>query len=135
VLGVAAQAGLHTWLLAYSNVPTGDVSDLLWKGLSTVNAVSLAVLIFGLWRTSNAWLRSLCANDVLVYFGKISYGFYLLLPLCFFMQPSIIAVMPILAKVPAIVTSFVITFIMAVVTFHYLQTPINNVREHLPIAR
>jgi peptidoglycan/LPS O-acetylase OafA/YrhL len=135
VLGVAAQAGLHTWLLAYSNVPTGDVSDLLWKGLSTVNAVSLAVLIFGLWRTSKAWLRGLCANDVLVYFGKISYGFYLLLPLCFFMQPSIIAVVPILAKVPAIVTSFVITFIMAVVTFHYLQTPINNVREHLPIAR
>lgn len=135
VLGVAAQAGLHTWLLAYSNVPTGDVSDLLWKGLSTVNAVSLALLIFGLWRTSNAWLRGLCANDVLVYFGKISYGFYLLLPLCFFMQPSIIAVMPILTKVPAIVTSFVITFIMAVVTFHYLQTPINNVREHLPIAR
>lgn len=135
LLGIASQAALHTWLLMYSNVQPGDMSDLLWKGLSTVNAISIAVLIFGLWRTSNAWLRGLCANDVLVYFGKISYGFYLLLPLCFFMQPSIIAVMPILTKVPPIVTSFVITFIMAVVTFHYLQSPINNVREHLPIAR
>jgi peptidoglycan/LPS O-acetylase OafA/YrhL len=135
ILGIFSQIGIHTWLLAYSNIPTGDISDLLWKGLSTINALSLSMLIFGLWRTSNAWLRGLCANDVLVYFGKISYGFYILLPLCFFMQPSIIAVMPILAKVPAVVTSFVITFIMAVVTFHYLQTPINNVREHLPIAR
>jgi peptidoglycan/LPS O-acetylase OafA/YrhL len=116
-------------------VAPADVSDILWKGLSAVNAVSIAILIFGLWRTSNTWLRSLCANDVLVYFGKISYGFYILLPLCFFMQPSIIAVMPLLAKVPAIVTSFAITFVMAVVTFHYLQVPINNVREHLPIAR
>ena len=135
VLGLVAQAGLHAWLLVYGNVAPADVADLLWKGFSTINAISLAVLIFGLWRTSNAWLRGICANDVLVYFGKISYGFYLLLPLCFFMQPSIIAVMPILLKVPAIVTSFVITFIMAVVTFHYLQSPINNVREHLPIAR
>ena len=135
LIGIASQIALHTWILVYGNVPTADVSDLLWKGLSTVNALSLSILIFGMWRTSNAWLKGLIANDVLVYFGKISYGFYLLLPLCFFMQPSIVAVMPILAKVPAIVTSFVITFMMAVVTFHYLQVPINNVREHLPIAR
>ncbi len=135
LIGIASQVALHIWLLMYSNVPTNDISDMLWKGLSTVNAISIAILIFGLWRTSNAWLRGLCANDVLVYFGKISYGFYILLPLCFLMQPSIIAVMPMLAKVPPILTSFVITFVMAVVTYHYLQSPVNSVREHLPIAR
>jgi peptidoglycan/LPS O-acetylase OafA/YrhL len=134
VLGFAAQLALHAWIIL-KGVPGGDVADALWKGLSTANALSLAILIFGMWRTNSPWLRSVIANDVLVYFGKISYGFYLLLPLCFFMQPAIVTIMPILAKIPAIITSFVITFLMAVVTYHYLQVPINNVRENLALSK
>jgi peptidoglycan/LPS O-acetylase OafA/YrhL len=135
LLGLAGQAALHAWLICFDKASVLAVTNLLWKSLSTFNACTMAILIFGLWRTSNAILKGLFANEALVYFGKISYGFYLLLPLCFFMQSSIIAVMPVLAKVPPILTSFIITFIGAVLTFHYFQAPINNMRERLPIVR
>jgi peptidoglycan/LPS O-acetylase OafA/YrhL len=132
IIGLTAVIGLNAFEFYH---PPADITRALWKDHSVLFAISLAILMFGLWRTNNEWLKALCANDVLAYMGKISYGFYLLLPVVFFLLPSLDTVVPLLTKVHPLISCFVLTFLAAVVSWHYLQVPINNMREQLPIAK
>ncbi len=130
--GLFMQGGLQAYEV-WSHAKLGYWPEVLWKDHATISAVSFALLIIGLWRTSSPVLRSLFTTEVLVYFGKISYGFYLMMPVAFILQPAISALDPRLAHVHPIAISFMLASVLAMVGWHYLQLPISNMRGHIPL--
>jgi peptidoglycan/LPS O-acetylase OafA/YrhL len=130
--GLALQIGLQVYEV-WSHAKLGYWPEILWKDHATVSAISFALIIVGLWRSSSPVLKSLFTTEVLVYFGKISFGFYLMMPVAFILQPAISALDPRIAHVHPIAISFFIASVLAIIGWHYLQLPILNMRGNLPL--
>jgi len=134
LLGLTMQISLQLFELQ-SHVKAVFWPELLWKDHAIISAIACALMIVGLWRSASPALRSIFNIEALVYLGKISYGFYLLLPVCFILQPSISALAPQIAKISPIAVSFVLNLILSIVAYQYLQRPILNMRPDTPQAK
>ena len=131
LLGLTIQVGLQLFEIQ-NHVKVTFWPDILWKDHAFISAVACALMVVGLWRSASTVLCSIFNIDPIVYLGKISYGFYLLLPVSFILQPSISALAPQIAKVSPIAVSFVLNLIMSIVAYQYLQRPILNMRPDTP---
>jgi peptidoglycan/LPS O-acetylase OafA/YrhL len=134
LLGLTMQISLQLFELQ-SHVKAVFWPELLWKDHALISAVACALMVVGLWRSASPALRSIFNIEALVYLGKISYGFYLLLPVSFILQPSISALAPQIAKTSPIAVSFGLNLILSIVAYQYLQRPILNMRPDTPQAK
>jgi len=134
LLGLTMQISLQLFEIQ-NHIKTLFWSEVLWKDHAFISAVACALMVVGLWRSASPSLRAIFNIEALVYLGKISYGFYLLLPVCFILQPSISALAPQIAKISPIIVSFVLNLILSIVAYQYLQRPILNMRPDTPQAK
>jgi peptidoglycan/LPS O-acetylase OafA/YrhL len=95
------------------------------KTLLFLSAPCIAAYIIGLWRTQNKVILSVLGNKATAYLGRISYGLYVFhLPVLWF-APSVVHhyCMP---------WSFAVTLLLAVLSWHFFESPINNLKRKIP---
>jgi peptidoglycan/LPS O-acetylase OafA/YrhL len=155
-LNTKARATLATWLFFFGllvqaavvtievleDVEARPLNDPLASGLLTLSGISLAAIVFGLWRTENPILLKVFSFSCLAYLGKISYGLYVYHP---WAQWNI--AMPLWGIAPSWFTEhvnptlsiglvgFIVTVAMSVISWHWFESPINDYKDLFPYGK
>jgi peptidoglycan/LPS O-acetylase OafA/YrhL len=98
----------------------------------TFSGISMALIVFGLWRCVNPLVLSVFTLPPLVYLGKISYGLYILHWFSVMVSALIGLKVPALLQLNQVVVRFALTVIMAALSWHFFENPINNLKRKFP---
>ncbi|MBX9878863.1 MAG: acyltransferase [Candidatus Obscuribacterales bacterium] len=101
----------------------------------TVCAFAMALVVFGLWRTNNAFLLNTFSFRPIAYLGKISYGLYVFHMFSMPIGIFLLILVPSLAFITKPVLYFAITVGMASLSWYYLENPINRLKNRFPYGQ
>jgi peptidoglycan/LPS O-acetylase OafA/YrhL len=115
-------------LIAWCFVQTCFVSMAL-------KSLSLAMIVFGLWRTSNRHLLAFFCWPVFVYLGRISYGLYVFHNFAWSIRLWLASFFPAVGQIDSTLCAFLITVMLAVLSWHLLEGPANQLKRFFPYAK
>jgi peptidoglycan/LPS O-acetylase OafA/YrhL len=95
----------------------------------TLAGISLASIVFGLWRSTNETLVGIFSLPPLAYLGKISYGLYLFHWIALPWWLTLTILMPGLQSIDRAVGCLLITIFIAAVSWHLFENPINKFKD------
>ncbi|MFO0878781.1 MAG: acyltransferase [Gemmataceae bacterium] len=136
----------YSWLVALGAglvCATGlDFYHLRWLGAwglhllyQSLFGVGFTLILFGTWRLPDGWwLRLLCLPPI-VYLGRISYGLYVFHNFFYGIKPWLVEWLPPLRVIPAPALALATTILMAVLSWHLFEAPINRLKERLSYRR
>ena len=98
-------------------------------------SLGFAVVIIGLWKDDNCLASRILSVWPLVYLGRLSCGFYLIHLFTF--RPVFDAAKhsSALAMVPLPISTLLVTLALSALSWHFLETPINNWKKRFPLDR
>ena len=97
-----------------------------------LQSIFLAFMILGLKRTSNKVALSVFKFRPFVYIGQISYGLYSYHELGFVIAVSVISLYPALGLMTGPIFAFLLTMIIATLSYYWFETPINKLKRFFP---
>jgi len=98
----------------------------------TITAVLFALLIWSLWHADSDPVAKALAWGPLAYFGKISYGLYLIHPFMWNLFDIVKAKWEVLNGVPVFLGRLSLTVFFAVLSWHFFENPINKMKVKVP---
>jgi peptidoglycan/LPS O-acetylase OafA/YrhL len=120
--------GIVFHLFTLACLATGDLS---YFGTPCVY-LSYAIIVFGLWRTVNPIILGIFTLAPLVYLGRISYGLYIFHNFSWTIRSWLLERIPQLSIIDPCICYFLITLILAVLSWHLLETPMNRLKRLFP---
>ncbi len=98
-------------------------------------APAFAGLIVGLWHGGHTWPARLLAVPPLPYFGKMSYGMYLIHVFTWPMWDRIRLELPSAQVIPDFWATLVLTTILGMASWHFFESPINDLKDRVPYRK
>jgi peptidoglycan/LPS O-acetylase OafA/YrhL len=100
----------------------------------TFHAIGFALIVLGVWRLEDGWLLRLLSIAPVVYLGKISYGLYVFHNFCYGLKRPIVEWLPILRPIPGAAFALAATIVLAMLSWHLFEHPINRLKDRFPYA-
>jgi peptidoglycan/LPS O-acetylase OafA/YrhL len=91
------------------------------------------LIVFGLWHTKKPFIIGPLSFPPVVYLGKISYGLYVIH--MFVMYYHFPRFVPAVAHLPSLAGSLAVTVALAAVSWHCIESPINNLKHRFPYGK
>lgn len=125
--GLLSLAALSFALSKTSVVPQfhATPSQTLW-------AVAITLVVYGLWKEDSLWAAKILSIRPFVYLGKISYGLYLYHLFTWQLADYLVSKFPFLEAVSFFVLRFCLTVLLAMLSWHLFEGPINQLRTKIP---
>jgi peptidoglycan/LPS O-acetylase OafA/YrhL len=95
----------------------------------TLFAAAMACIVLGLWNEQKSIVSKILSWSPMSYFGKMSYGLYLYHLYTWDWPEYFGRGAPIFPKV---IIRLAFTFILAIVSWHWLKEPVNRLKKYLP---
>jgi peptidoglycan/LPS O-acetylase OafA/YrhL len=94
-----------------------------------------AALVLGLWHGGHTWFARALAIQPLPYFGKMSYGMYLIHVFTWPMLQVIEPVVPAITRIPEFWSSLILTTLLAMAAWHLFESPLNDLKDRIPYRK
>lgn len=121
--------GLALLVLWYTIDAGGSSNLLLLKG------GAMALIVFGLWNSKNRFLSGFFRWPPFAYIGLISYGVYAYHEIVFVITINAMKTFPMLQGVNWQLLAFIFTILLASLSWHMFEAPINRFKRYFPYAK
>jgi peptidoglycan/LPS O-acetylase OafA/YrhL len=101
----------------------------------TLHGVGFALVVLALWLLPDGRLMRLLTLAPFVYLGKISYGLYVFHNFCYGVDVPLVEALPWLGVVPGPVLVFAVVVLLASLSWHLFEAPINRLKDWVPYRR
>lgn len=95
-------------------------------------SIFVAFIILGLKRTANPFVLGVFNFRPFVYIGQISYGIYSYHELGFVVALGVMSMYPALNALTGPICAFLITILIATMSYYCFENPINKLKRHFP---
>lgn len=127
VIGLVLQAIDQYFVLTTRNF--SDMNDLFWYRQYTLSAVSIALMVLGLWETKNTFLLKVFNYRPFAYLGKISYGIYLYHPFAFVIYMLICYFQPAFKAVNGELVALIVTVVWSILSWQFFESRVLTLKE------
>jgi peptidoglycan/LPS O-acetylase OafA/YrhL len=124
-------AGLPTLVLAWNLHERRLPMPIEWQDLASVSlfGIGSALVVFGAWRSADAWIVGPLAFAPVAYLGRISYGLYAFhLPV---LRGGWVTSIPYGFLIPRPFGELGLTILLAAASWRYFEGPINRLKDRL----
>ena len=101
----------------------------------TLHGIGFSLIVFSLWRMPDNRLVRLLSVEPLVYLGRISYGLYVYHNFLYGTKNALLGPLPWLAPVPEVAVALAATILLAVLSWHLFEAPINGLKDRIPYGK
>lgn len=120
--------------LAYTRIPEYSNPFMVGPGYTILALFFFSIITVALQRGNGFW-RSMLQSRVLLWLGKYSYGLYVLHYIVYWgLKDSIIAILSpeptTLIKVAGSVVCVILTMVLALISYHFMEAPFLKLKKH-----
>ena len=99
----------------------------------TLYALPIAAVTIGLWLDDRSLIATFLRFPLLTWFGKMSYGLYLVHMITWDLQAWLARHFEWCAAIPAYFLRFFLCTAAATLSWHFYELPLNNLKRHFPV--